>query len=269
MASHSATCWTRRSCTERLGSDGVSLPLEQWPELLLPEDEESLLVRADLMQADVIEPCVDAFPDRSDIGLGIGTDRHVLRRLLKSDRLRRSFEIGRPADLLRELAAEAARRPKLVHEPPRGAGVASPADLYLDVSRFSRAARAVVCGDDLTIGVCRDEAVGDTARDPRHFRSTRRDVNRRRCLAERVKTRVLDGEVCPAVALLSSAEEEAQHLDRLFEHLAACRERRPAAADHVLVQVLTGADAEEEAPVEHHRRCRRGLRDDRGMRAVA
>src|SRR5438552_2401224 len=163
MASHSATCWTRRSCTERLGSDGVSLPLEQWPELLLPEDEESLLVRADLMQADVIEPCVDAFPDRSDIGLGIGTDRHVLRRLLKSDRLRRSFEIGRPADLLRELAAEAARRPKLVHEPPRGAGVASPADLYLDVSRFSRAARAVVCGDDL--GMRADERAGDACAD--------------------------------------------------------------------------------------------------------
>src|SRR5437016_5076835 len=265
MASRSATCWTRKGCTERLGSDGAHLPLEQRPELLLPEDEETLLVRADLMQADVIEPGIDAFLDRAEVWLGIRADGRVLRRLLDGDGLDGRLEVRGPADLLRELAAQRARGPELVHELARGRGIASPADLHLDVSRFPRAAGAVVRRDDLAIRVCRDEAVGDTARDPRHLRSTCRDVDRRRRFAERVETGVLDGEVRPAVALLASAEEKAKHLDGLFEHLGACRERWPSATHDMLVQVLAGADTEKEAAVEHDGRRRCGLRDDRGM----
>src|SRR5882762_888237 len=252
MASRSGTSWTRSGCTEGgLASDRGSLPLEHGPQLLLPEIQEAILIRSDLMQTDVIESRVDALLDRAQIGLGIRADGRVLRRLLDGDRLHRGFEVRGPADLLRELTAERARGPELVHELARGRGVAPPADLHLDVSRFPRAAGAVVRRDDLAIGVRGDEAIGDAASDSGHFRSTRRDIDRRRCLAERVETRVLDGEICPAVALLSSPEEEAQDLDRLFEHLAARRQRRPAAADHVLVQVLAGADAEEEATVEH------------------
>src|SRR5204863_38920 len=77
----------------------------------------------------------------------------VLSRRLQRDGLRRGLEVRGPADLLRELAAERARRPELVHEPARRARVASPADLYLDVSRLPRSAGAVVCRDDLAVGV--------------------------------------------------------------------------------------------------------------------
>ena len=62
--------------------------------------------------------------------------------------------------------------------------------------------------------------------------------------------------------------ELAHDLDRLLEHRDALVGRGPADAGDVLVQVLAGADAEEEAAGPHHRRARRrGLRDDRRVDA--
>src|SRR5437763_16887625 len=98
----------------------------------------------------------------------------------------------------------------------------------------------------------RDEAGADAAGDLRRLGSARRDIDRRRSLAERIEARVLDGEVRTAEAPLSAAEEQAHHLDRLLEHLAARLEWRPAATDDMLVQVLPGADTQEESAIEHH-----------------
>ena len=54
-------------------------------------------------------------------------------------------------------------------------------------------------------------------------------------------------------------------VDGLLEHLEPLLVARPAVAEDVLVQVLAGADAEEE-PARHERGARRrSLRDDRGM----
>src|SRR5256885_5511955 len=111
-ANRSATCWTRSGCTESgLASDCGALPLQHGTQLLFPEREETLLVRADLMQTDVIEPGIGAFLDRAQIGLGVGSDRHVLGRRLHRDRLRRGFEVRGAADLLGELAPQRAGRP--------------------------------------------------------------------------------------------------------------------------------------------------------------
>src|SRR5205807_7318751 len=170
---------------------------------------------------------------------------------------------GGPADLLRELAPERAGGPEFVHEPARGSGIAAPADLHLDVSRFPHTAGALELGDGLTIGRARDEAVADAPGDLRHLRSARRDIDRWRSLAERIEARVLDGAVRTAEAPLSAAAEKAQDFDRLLEHLAARLEWRPAATDDVLVQVLPGADTQEESAIEHHGCCRRSLSDDR------
>src|SRR5581483_6071152 len=51
----------------------------------------------------------------------------------------------------------------------------------------------------------------------------------------------------------------------LLEHLEALVGERPPVAQDVLVQVLAGADTEEEAALEHRRDGRGGLRDHGGM----
>ena len=148
-----------------------------------------------------------------------------------------------------------------------GIRVAAPAQLHLDVLRLPLTARAVVLRDELVVGVRRDEAIAGARRELGRLRATRRDVDRRGRLAERVQASVRHGEVASTEAALATAEQRAHQVDRLFEHLATDLERWPAPPDDVLVQVLAGADAEEEAPVEHDVRGRRGLRDDRGMHA--
>jgi hypothetical protein len=62
---------------------------------------------------------------------------------------------------------------------------------------------------------------------------------------------------------LLAGPQPADDLDRLLEHLQAHVGRRPGVAEDVLVQRLPRADAELEAPAEHHGRRRRRLRDDR------
>jgi hypothetical protein len=58
---------------------------------------------------------------------------------------------------------------------------------------------------------------------------------------------------------------EAHDLYGLFEHLQAHVGGGPPVSEDVLVEVLTGADAEGEASPQHHRRRRRGLGYDGRM----
>ena len=79
---------------------------------------------------------------------------------------------------------------------------------------------------------------------------------------------VLDLVVRAAVVDGVAGQQLAHHLDRFLQHLPAhSRAAATAVAGDVLVQRLTGADAEEEPPVEQQRRGGRGLRDHRGMDA--
>ena len=69
------------------------------------------------------------------------------------------------------------------------------------------------------------------------------------------------------VVLVAALPEQADDLDGLFEHVLALVRCRPAGPDHVLVEVLAGAHAEEEA-TRHHRSCGGGrMGDDRRVGA--
>src|SRR6266498_692615 len=74
-----------------------------------------------------------------------------------------------------------------------------------------------------------------------------------------------DGVVLAAMRLLAALPEEAHDLDRLREHLDALVSSRPAVAEDVLVQVLAGAETEEEPPAHQAGACGCRVRDDRRM----
>jgi hypothetical protein len=63
------------------------------------------------------------------------------------------------------------------------------------------------------------------------------------------------------------APQLAQHLDRLFEHLAADVDRRPPRAGDMLIERLARADAQRELAVQQHTAGSRRLRDHRRMNA--
>src|SRR5439155_11159329 len=241
--------------------------LERGAKLLLPESEEAFLIWPDLMKADVVEAGVHAIAHRFHVRLHVGSDRSVFGRLLEGDVLDRRLEIRRPTKLLCQLPAERAGRPQLVREPARGGRVAAPADLHLDVLRLPLAARALVLRDKLVVRVRRDETIAGARRELGRLRPAGRDVDRRGRLADRVQARVRHGEVATAKTALAASEQRTHQVDRLLEHLATDLKRWPAAADDVLVQVLAGPDAEEEASFEHDVRRRRGLGDDRRVYA--
>ena len=66
---------------------------------------------------------------------------------------------------------------------------------------------------------------------------------------------------------LLAAPQIADHLDSLLQHRQAQLDRRPAITEDVLVEGLTGTDAELEPTVEQHRAGRRRLGDDRRVDA--
>ena len=138
-----------------------------------------------------------------------------------------------------------------------------PADGQLREPRLAAASRAVKGRDELAVGGGCDEPVADLAGELGRLRPARGDHDLGRLLGQRVETGVLDRVVRPPVARQAALPELAHHLHRLAEHLATDEGRRPPVSEHVLVEVLPGADAEEE-PSRQHRRARRGrLRDDR------
>ena len=69
--------------------------------------------------------------------------------------------------------------------------------------------------------------------------------------------------MAPAMTLQAAFPQQANDVDRLFQHLLPNGCRGPSAADDMLVQVLARAEPEKEPPVEHERHCRGSLRDDR------
>src|SRR5438105_15742112 len=86
-------------------------------------------------------------------------------------------------------------------------------------------------------------------------------------LGKRVDTRMVDGVMTAAVRLLAALPEQPHHLDGFLEHLEPLVRQRPAVAEHVLVQVLARADAEEESSGHHRRHGRGRLRDESRMLA--
>src|SRR5207302_6613052 len=138
-------------------------------------------------------------------------------------------------------------RPALVGGASRGGIVLRPADRHLGIARLAAAAGGREALDDLGIRLGGDEAVADATSERGATRAGRGHQQRRRRRRQRVQPRVLDGEESAVVILVAALPELSDDGDRLLEHGLADLDRRPARADDVLVQVLTGADAEEEA----------------------
>jgi hypothetical protein len=148
---------------------------------------------------------------------------------------------------------------------PRLGFAAGVADRDLSVARLAPAAARRELLDHLRFRSHTDEAVADSTRERGDLVAVGGDVQLRRFGRQRVQPRLLDGEVGAAMTLLAALPQQADHFDRFLEHLQAHGPFRPRIAVDVLVQVLAGADAEEEAPGHQRRRRRRRLRDDRRM----
>ena len=140
-----------------------------------------------------------------------------------------------------------------------------PADPDLSVPRAIAAAGAVLL-DGFLVRLGGDECVTRATCQLSRFRPGRRDGDRDRMLGQRVERRVVDRVVLAAVGLLAAVPEEADHLDRLLEHLDPLVGRGPAGARDVLVQVLTCTEPEREPARQHRADGSGGLRDDRRMR---
>src|SRR3954454_1506715 len=155
-------------------------------------------------------------------------------------------------------------RPPLVRGPLRLVFGCRPTDGDLP-DAWPVAAGVAIRGDGLRIGARDDEAVAKLAGLRGGLGPAGGKVDPRQALGERVQPRVLDREVASAMVRQLALPELADHLDRFFEHLGPDLEARPATAHHMLVEVLAGAESEEE-PVWHQRGGRRGgLGDDRRM----
>jgi hypothetical protein len=73
--------------------------------------------------------------------------------------------------------------------------------------------------------------------------------------------------VVAVVADLLARPQSTHHLDRFLQHLQTLVRGGPAIAQHVLVQVLAGADTQLELAVQHDRRGGGSLGDDRRVDA--
>jgi hypothetical protein len=131
------------------------------------------------------------------------------------------------------------------------------ADRHLSDLGLTPAAGRLERLDKLGVWRDADQAVDVTAGTVGGIRLRSRVVDRRQLVRNRVDPRLLDGVVRSVVALVTVLPEQSDHPDRLLEHLEPYRRLRPAVAQHVLVQVLTGAGSKEEAAREH-RSGRRG-----------
>src|SRR5919204_4427207 len=160
--------------------------------------------------------------------------------------------LGR-CQLLAEGAAHARVRPELMRGLARLLLVLGVADVKLAVARLvlTEGLHQILVGGD------RDQGVSGPTGELRGVWLRSGDGDLGRLVRKREDPGLLDGVVLAAVALVAALPEEAHDLDRLLEHLQPRLRPRPARARDVLVQLLAGADAEEEAAV-HHGRARRG-----------
>jgi hypothetical protein len=124
-------------------------------------------------------------------------------------------------------------------------------------------------GDLLVGGADGDDPIGELAGALGVDRSGGGDVDRHRLLGAGVELGRLEGEVLAVVLDDLAAEQLVDDLDRLEHHRAADADLRPLAADDVLVERLTGTQAQPEAAGVHGAQRGRRVGDDRGVVAEA
>src|ERR671932_502580 len=103
-------------------------------ELSLPEPEEAVLVRPDLVEVEVVVAGREVLADRLEDRLDVGPAGHGLRRLLLADHGGRLLEVRPRREVLGELALDAAVGPALVDGLAGAPGVLRPAHVDLGVA---------------------------------------------------------------------------------------------------------------------------------------
>ena len=203
--------------------------------------------------------------NRLEVALRVGPADHGLGDVVLGEQLRGGLVVLRDRELLPERALHPAVRPDLVRRLLGLLLALRVADRHLRVARLAVPARLLELLDRLALRRDGDQGVAGTAGQLGGLRLGGGDRDRGRLVRERVDPRLLDGVVRPVVRLVAALPEQAQHLDRLLEHLQPLLRAGPHGAGDVLVQLLAGADAQEEAALQHHLRGCRGLGDDRRM----
>src|SRR4051794_5918879 len=108
----------RRRCAESLSACCAAWPLAQRRlQLLLPEAEETLLVRAHLNEAEVVVARVGPLLDRFDIGLDVRAVRHGFGHVLWTNGLGRGLEVDRVRQLGHHLPPLSREAEALMCEP--------------------------------------------------------------------------------------------------------------------------------------------------------
>ena len=145
--------------------------------------------------------------------------------------------------------------------------VLGPAHVGLAVGGLALAARLLKCLDRALLGRHAHQPVADAARQLGGLAAGGGHVDERELLGQRVDAGVVDRIEAAFVTLHAALPQLADDLHGLLQHGEADVGRRPVVTEDVLVEVLAGAHAEEEASRHHRRRRGRGLGDHRGVDA--
>jgi hypothetical protein len=243
----------------------VDLPPQRRKQLLFGEVQEAfLLVAADLDQGEVGEAglleLAHALDDRVDVRpAGDRTGDVVL-----PDELRGPGEPGRPGQLGVDLPAAGEPAELLVRTLHGGVAVGAPRHRHLPDLPGRRAELGrVPLARQLRLRLDGDHRVGHRGEPLDRLRAGHRDTDRRPLLRQVPQLRRIDAEVLALVVEVPAVEQAADDLQGFGEHVVPDVRRRPAAADDVLVEVLTRPETEGEPPARERLHRRRLLRHDR------
>src|SRR3954451_11701701 len=217
------------------------LPVERWQDLALVEPEEAGLIRADLVDVNVVVARVVARSDRGKMALRIRPAGDDLGNRLLVDHLDGLFEVAGGRQLHVQVALQRDRRAQAIGRPARFGLVLRPTDVDLEIPwPRSPAGGATSAGgleafDDRRIRGEVDQAVADAPRELGGGRTCRGDDDRRRLVRSGVETGVLDREVPAVMVDVLARPQRPDDVDGLLEHFRANIVRWPARAHDVLV----------------------------------
>ena len=259
--------WAGRSSRLRLGAGQAVARLAPRHHFRLVEVDERFLLGPDLVDVDVVVPGSGVPLDQLDVSLGVGPADDELGHVVFGDHLDCRLEVGWCGELLGERSLESCVGPDLERRAPCILLRLRVADRELAIPWLVLAARLLEQLEQLRLRARADQAVADPAGELGRLGRACCDHDRDRIVGQRVDARPLDGVVGAPPRRQLARPQLAHERDRLLEHVEAKVGWRPTVTQHVLVQVLAGADAQEEAAGQHRCGCGGGLRHDRGMDA--
>src|SRR5215211_1885582 len=251
----------------RKGRGSVVDRLKLRQDLLLVEPEETFLVGSDLVDINFVVSGLFLLADRLQVRLGVGAAGGCVGDHLLGDDCSCLLEMLGGGELLGDLSRQPHVRPEPVDHAPGLRFVLVPANLHLAQAGLVLAGLLGEGVNEIRLRGGTHVAVPDPCCDLDRLGAEGRDVDGRRLFGQGVEAGVLHGVVLAVVALVAALPQQPDHAHRLLHHLQADIGRGPVISEYVLVEVLTAADAEPEAPLEHRRRSSRRLGDDRWVDA--